>query len=161
MGTLNLHKVLKDTQLDFFVMWSSWTATLGSASQSDYAASCTFMNAFDYTNRVVGRASLLSSRQLQRLHFLGRKIFVPGTKAGTGRNLEDSIVCAAGSGMDLSSESDVWTTCEISYPRRPIWRFWRQRYYVDVPIEMYAFPALTNRCYLISSSYMYSEIVTD
>lgn len=27
------------------------------------------------------------------------------TKAGTGRNLEDSIVCAVGSGMDLSSEN--------------------------------------------------------
>jgi len=48
--------------------------------------------------KISRRASLLSSRQLQRFHFLGRKIFVPGTKAGTGRNLEDSTVCAAGSG---------------------------------------------------------------
>ncbi len=55
--------------------------------------------------KISRRASLLSSRQLQRFHFLGRKIFVPGTKAGTGRNLEDSTVCAAGSGMDLSSEN--------------------------------------------------------
>ena len=51
------------------------------------------------------RASLLSSRQLQRFHFLARKIVVPGKKAGTGRNVEDSIVCAASSGMDLSSEN--------------------------------------------------------
>ncbi|KAM0811341.1 hypothetical protein AB5N19_11697 [Seiridium cardinale] len=42
-GCLNLHEVLKD-ELDFFVMTSSITATLGSTGQSNYGAANSFMD---------------------------------------------------------------------------------------------------------------------
>lgn len=37
-GSLNLHHVLKDEPLDFFVMTSSITSTLGSTGQTNYGA---------------------------------------------------------------------------------------------------------------------------
>lgn len=37
-GCLNLHEVFKDTPLDFFVMTSSVSSTLGSSGQSNYSA---------------------------------------------------------------------------------------------------------------------------
>jgi hypothetical protein len=46
LGTLNLHEALENTELDFFVMWSSWTKMIGSASQGNYMASSAFMDAF-------------------------------------------------------------------------------------------------------------------
>lgn len=46
LGTINLHRALEHCPLDFFLMWSSWTAIVGTATQSSYLASCTFMDAF-------------------------------------------------------------------------------------------------------------------
>ena len=46
IGTLNLHEALKDSPLDFFQMWSSWTVMFGTATQSNYLASSAFMDAF-------------------------------------------------------------------------------------------------------------------
>lgn len=46
VGTLNLHEALKDSPLDFFEMWSSWTAMFGTATQSNYLSSNAFMDAF-------------------------------------------------------------------------------------------------------------------
>lgn len=48
-GSLNLHEVLKDELLDFFVMTSSVASTLGSSGQTNYSAGkhltsyCSFM----------------------------------------------------------------------------------------------------------------------
>ena len=46
IGTLNLHEALKDSPLDFFEMWSSWTVMFGTATQCNYLASSAFMDAF-------------------------------------------------------------------------------------------------------------------
>lgn len=46
IGTLNLHEALKESPLDFFQMWSSWTVMFGTATQSNYLASSAFMDAF-------------------------------------------------------------------------------------------------------------------
>lgn len=46
IGTLNLHEALKDSPLDFFEMWSSWTVMFGTATQSNYLASNAFLDAF-------------------------------------------------------------------------------------------------------------------
>lgn len=54
VGTMNLHKALENAQLDFFVMWSSWTKMIGSASQSNYMASSAFMDAFAIHRRNLG-----------------------------------------------------------------------------------------------------------
>ncbi|KAK3167279.1 hypothetical protein OEA41_010406 [Lepraria neglecta] len=45
-GTINLHKALNGQPLDFFLMWSSWTAIFGTATQTNYLATCSFMDAF-------------------------------------------------------------------------------------------------------------------
>ena len=45
-GTLNLAEVLHDTPLDFFMIWSSLTTLVGSASQGSYMASNSFLDAF-------------------------------------------------------------------------------------------------------------------
>ncbi|RYP67427.1 hypothetical protein DL771_007258 [Monosporascus sp. 5C6A] len=44
-GSWNLHTVLKDEQLDFFVMTSSIASTLGSTGQSNYGAANSFLEA--------------------------------------------------------------------------------------------------------------------
>src|SRR5436305_2692963 len=54
IGTLNLHQILKDVPLDFFIMWSSWTTIFGSASQSNYMASNSFMDAFARHRKSLG-----------------------------------------------------------------------------------------------------------
>lgn len=54
-GTINLDKALGNHQLDFFLMWSSWTKMMGSASQANYMASSAFMNAFAVNRRRAGR----------------------------------------------------------------------------------------------------------
>ncbi|KAM3080176.1 hypothetical protein ACMFMF_003585 [Clarireedia jacksonii] len=53
-GTMNLHQVLENISLDFFVMWSSWTKMIGSASQANYMASSAFMDAFAVHRRKLG-----------------------------------------------------------------------------------------------------------
>jgi UDP-glucose 4-epimerase len=45
-GTMNLHRALESSDLDFFVMFSSWTTMFGTATQSNYLASSAFMDAF-------------------------------------------------------------------------------------------------------------------
>lgn len=45
-GTLNVHEALGTSELDFFLMLSSWTKMIGSASQGNYMASSAFMDAF-------------------------------------------------------------------------------------------------------------------
>lgn len=45
-GTLNLEEALKDSPLDFFELWSSWTVIFGTATQSNYLASNAFLDAF-------------------------------------------------------------------------------------------------------------------
>ncbi|OQX05351.1 MAG: hypothetical protein BWK80_52285 [Desulfobacteraceae bacterium IS3] len=45
-GTLYLDEALKDEELDFFVMFSSLTASVGNPGQSDYAYSNSFMDSF-------------------------------------------------------------------------------------------------------------------
>lgn len=54
-GTINLDKALEGQPLDFFLMWSSWTAIFGTATQSNYLATCTFMDAFARHRRRLGR----------------------------------------------------------------------------------------------------------
>lgn len=54
LGALNLHKVLLDSQLDFFVMTSSISAVLGNPGQSNYSAANSFMDAFTRYRKNLG-----------------------------------------------------------------------------------------------------------
>lgn len=45
-GTYNLHDAFKDTDLDFFLLFSSLSGTVGQWGQSNYAAANTFLDSF-------------------------------------------------------------------------------------------------------------------
>lgn len=55
-GVLNLHHATKHCQLDYFVCYSSITAFLGNASQTNYASANTFMDTFCHFRRSIGLA---------------------------------------------------------------------------------------------------------
>ncbi|KAI1175676.1 hypothetical protein F4777DRAFT_598427 [Nemania sp. FL0916] len=54
LGTLNLQEALKESPLDFFELWSSWTVIFGTATQSNYLASNSFLDAFARQRRAAG-----------------------------------------------------------------------------------------------------------
>jgi acyl carrier protein len=58
MGGWLLQKLLKDTQLDFFVCFSSAASLFGSAGQGNYAAAGAFLDALAYHLRASGRPAL-------------------------------------------------------------------------------------------------------
>ncbi|KAI9516732.1 hypothetical protein NQZ68_013789 [Dissostichus eleginoides] len=53
-GALNLHHATKHCQLDYFVCYSSISAFLGNASQTNYAAANTFLDMFCQYRRKIG-----------------------------------------------------------------------------------------------------------
>lgn len=53
-GTIHLHELLKDHDLDFFCMTSSALGTLGAAMQSNYAAANAFLDAMARHRRSLG-----------------------------------------------------------------------------------------------------------
>jgi len=53
-GTWNLHNQLGHLPLDFFIMLSSTAAIVGNAGQSNYAAACSFQDAFAHFRRSQG-----------------------------------------------------------------------------------------------------------
>lgn len=58
VGTLNLHKLIerRNTQLDFFLMYSSVVSMIGNNGQASYSAANEFLNGFaKYQRRVCGK----------------------------------------------------------------------------------------------------------
>lgn len=53
-GVLNLHLATKQCHLDYFVCYSSISAFLGNASQTNYAAANTFLDMFSHYRRKLG-----------------------------------------------------------------------------------------------------------
>lgn len=56
-GALSLHKALRDTLLDFFVMTSSISAVLGNPGQSNYCAGNSFLDALAWHRNLNGLAA--------------------------------------------------------------------------------------------------------
>lgn len=142
IGTMNLHRALQGVPLDFFMLWSSWTSILGSASQSNYMASCSFMDAFARHRQSQGMpATSLSLGQildvgivsatpeyqenLQRigLHGNTEEEFLSYCDAAlsTSSTTHSNITYSNGhllAGMDLS-QSDKYPIHEMSWHRDP------------------------------------------
>lgn len=57
-GTWNLHRLTSPLPIDFFVMFSSGAALMGSPGQSNYAAANSFMDAVAYVRRAQGRPAV-------------------------------------------------------------------------------------------------------
>ena len=75
IGTVNLHQALRKAPLDFFMLWSSWTSILGSASQSNYTASCSFMDVFARHRQALGMpATSLSLGQILDIGIVSHNI---------------------------------------------------------------------------------------
>ncbi len=58
IGSWLLHSLLKDTQLDFFVSFSSGASLFGSAAQGNYAAAGEFLDVLAYYQRASGQPAL-------------------------------------------------------------------------------------------------------
>ena len=56
-GALSLHKALKQTPLDFFVMTSSISAVLGNPGQSNYCAGNSFLDSLAWHRNLLGLAA--------------------------------------------------------------------------------------------------------
>ena len=83
-GTINLHNALDGQPLDFFLMWSSWTAIFGTATQSNYLATCSFMDAFARYRRSLGLPA--TSLDLSQIFETGSIKRVPSYATSLARN---------------------------------------------------------------------------
>ena len=83
-GTINLHNALDGQPLDFFLMWSSWTAIFGTATQSNYLATCSFMDAFARYRRSLGLPA--TSLDLSQIIATGAIKRVPSYATSLARN---------------------------------------------------------------------------
>jgi acyl transferase domain-containing protein len=77
-GTLVLESVLKDTQLDLFVLCSSQTSLVGYGGQVDYGSANAFLDAFAYSRKRTGDESVVSLNW-DRWEEIGMAVEEPGS----------------------------------------------------------------------------------
>lgn len=70
-GTLNLHNVLKDSKLDFFLLFSSISGVIGQWGQSNYAAANTYLDSFvRYRHQIGLPASVIDIGAMKDIGYL-------------------------------------------------------------------------------------------
>ncbi len=58
VGSWHLHRLFRDVELDFFVLFSSGASLFGSAAQGNYAAAGTFLDTLAHSARALGQPAL-------------------------------------------------------------------------------------------------------
>ena len=101
IGTMNLHEATLRSPLDFFMMWSSWTAIFGTGAQANYLSSCTFMDAFARYRKSLGLPA--TSLSLNRIGTVGR--WVKGLRP-------DYTIALSRNGIYGNSVDDFIQYCE-------------------------------------------------
>lgn len=99
-GTRNLHQATLQSPLDFFLTWSSWTAIFGNATQANYLASCTYMDAFARYRKSLARPA--TSLSLSRIGNLEQ--WAHGLNAQYANTIERS-------GFYGTNEADILGYC--------------------------------------------------
>lgn len=110
-GSMNLHTALEHSPLDFFMMWSSWTAIFGTATQTNYLASSTFMDAFARHRKSLGLpATSLSLSRIGNVGAVGRNRIDANILARNGfyGNNEDEFLEYCESAIDPDSGKSEW-----------------------------------------------------
>lgn len=110
-GMINLHHALHDSPLDFFMMWSSWTAIFGTATQANYLASCSFMDAFArHRHRLGLSATSLSLSPISNVGAVGRNpLYVKAlTRNGLYSSDEDDFLQYCESAIDSGLAGCQW-----------------------------------------------------
>lgn len=110
-GTMNLHAALEHSPLDFFMMWGSWTAIFGTATQSNYLASSAFMDAFARHRKSLGLpATSLSLSRIGNVGAVGRNKIDANTLARNGfyGNNEDEFLEYCESAIDPGIGKSEW-----------------------------------------------------
>lgn len=107
IGTLNLHEALKSSPLDFFEIWSSWTVVFGTATQSNYLASNSFLDAF--ARHRVARGQPCTSLALSQVLGIGIVSYMPEYQQAMIRNGfygndEDEFLQFCEAGVSKASE---------------------------------------------------------
>ncbi|KAI4212601.1 MAG: hypothetical protein LQ351_004673 [Letrouitia transgressa] len=109
IGTLNLHEALKNSPLDFFEIWSSWTVVFGTATQSNYLASNSFLDAFARHRLSLGLPC--TSLALSQVLGIGIVSYMPEYQQAMIRNGfygndEDEFLQFCEAGVSKASEED-------------------------------------------------------
>ena len=110
-GTMNLHVALEHSPLDFFMMWSSWTAIFGTATQANYLASSAFMDAFARHRQRSGLpATSLSLNRIGNVGAVGRHRIDAQVLARNGfyGNNEDEFLEYCESAINPHIGTSVW-----------------------------------------------------
>ena len=106
-GTVNLHQELSATSLDFFVLFSSLSGTIGQIGQVNYAAANTFLDAFvRYRRNLKLAASVLDIGLVESVGYLSEK-------PSALRRLQSR-------GMRSLSESELLGALQLAIVRSPV-----------------------------------------
>ena len=112
-GTINLHLATRQSPLDFFMMWSSWTAVFGNPTQANYLSSCAFMDAFAHYRRSLGLPAV--SLSLSRIGSTGQwaETLSPHhaqalTRNGFYTNSEEDFLQYCESALDAGRRNGTW-----------------------------------------------------
>ena len=106
-GTWNLHEALQEEKLDFFVLFSSGSSTIGQTGQANYASANTFQDAFVQYRQGLGlAASVMDIGVVEDVGYVSEN-----------PQILENLRAAA---FDLLSETDFLESLQLTIDRSPL-----------------------------------------